>query len=59
MLTICALLIGLASVPSGNLPTDNDMIRFTEMVMVEEISVPKPQITKTNERKLLCFMDYT
>lgn len=51
MLTICALLIGLASVPSGNLPTDNDMIRFTEMVIVEEPSVPKPQITKTNERK--------
>ena len=50
MLKICALLIGLASVPIGNLPTDNDKIRFTEMVMVEETSVPKPQITKTNKK---------
>ena len=50
MLIICALLIGLASVPSGNLPTENDMIRFSEMVMVEETSVPKPQITKTNKK---------
>ena len=49
MLIICTLLIGLASVPSGNLPTDNDKIRFTEMVMVEETSVPKPKATKTNE----------
>ena len=51
MLKICTILIGLASVPSGNLPTDNDRICFTEMVMVEETSVPKPQITKTNEKK--------
>lgn len=51
MLTICALLIGLMSVPSENLPTDNDMIRFNEMVIIEETSVPKPQIIKTNERK--------
>ena len=49
MLIICALLIGLASVPSGNLPTDNDRIRFTEMVMVEETSVPKPKVIKTNK----------
>lgn len=49
MLIICALLIGLASIPSGNLPTENDTIRFTEMVMVEETSVPKPKATKTNE----------
>lgn len=48
MLIICALLIGLAAIPSGNLPTENDTIRFTEMVMVEETSMPKPQITKTN-----------
>ena len=51
MLIICALLIGLASVPSGNLPTDNDRIRFTEMVMAEEISVPKPPITKIDKRR--------
>ena len=50
MLKNCALIIGLASVPSGNLPTENDMIRFSEMVMVEETSVPKPQITKTNKK---------
>ena len=49
MLKICTILIGLASVPSGNLPTDNDRIRFTEMVMVEETSVPKPKATKTNQ----------
>ena len=49
MLKICALLIGLVSVPIGNPPTDNDRIRFTEMVMVEETSVPKPKATKTNE----------
>lgn len=48
MLKICALLVGLVSFPIGNPPTDNDKIRFTEMVMVEETSVPKPQITKTN-----------
>ena len=48
MLIICALLIGLAAIPSGNLPTKNNTIRFTEMVVVEETSVPKPQITKTN-----------
>ena len=30
MLKNCALIIGLASVPSGNLPTDNDRICFTE-----------------------------
>lgn len=48
MLIICALLIGLASIPSGNLPTENNTIRFTEMVVAEETSVPKPQITKTN-----------
>lgn len=51
MLKICALLIGLASVPSGNLPTENDTIRFTEMVMIEEISVPKPQKNKSNKRR--------
>ena len=50
MLKNCALIIGLASVPSGNLPTESDMIRFSEMVMVEETSVPKPQITKTNKK---------
>lgn len=50
MLKNCALIIGLASVPSGNLPTENDMIRFSEMVMLEETSVPKPQITKTNKK---------
>ena len=50
MLKICALLIGLASIPSGNPPTENDTIRFTEMVMVEETSVPKPQIAKTNKK---------
>lgn len=48
MLIICALLIGLASIPSGNPPTENNTIRFTEMVVAEETSVPKPQITKTN-----------
>ena len=48
MLIICALLIGFASIPSGNLPTENDTIRFTEMIMTEETSVPNPQITKTN-----------
>ena len=51
MLKICALLIGLASIPSGNPPTENDTIRFTEMVMVEEISVPKPQKNKSNKRR--------
>lgn len=51
MLKICALLIGLASIPSGNPPTENDTIRFTEMVMIEEISVPKPQKNKSNKRK--------
>lgn len=49
MLKICALLIGLVPVPIGNSPTDNDRIRFTEMVMVEETSVPKPKETKTNK----------
>ena len=49
MLKNCALIIGLASVPNGNLPTENDMIRFSEMVVVEETSVPKPKATKTNE----------
>lgn len=51
MLKICALLIGLASIPSGNPPTENDTIRFTEMVMVEEISVPKPQKNKSKKRR--------
>ena len=51
MLKTCALLIGLASVPSGNLPTDNDKIRFTEMVMVEETSVPKLYEIKTKKGK--------
>ena len=51
MLIICALLIGLASVPSGNLPTDNDRIRFTEMDMVEEPSVPKLYEIKTKKGK--------
>ena len=51
MLIICALLIGLASVPSGNLPTDNDRIRFTEMVMVEETSVPQLYEIKTKKGK--------
>ena len=51
MLIICALLIGLASVPSGNLPTENDAIRFTEMVMAEEISVPKLYAIKTKKGK--------
>ena len=51
MLIICALLIGLASVPSGNLPTDNDRIRFTEMVMVEETSVPKLYAANTKRGK--------
>lgn len=51
MLTICALLIGLISVPSENLPTDNDMIRFNEMVMVEKTFVPKPQIIKINKKR--------
>ena len=51
MLIICALLIGLTPIPSGNFPTENDTIRFTEMIMAEETSVPKPQITKTNEKK--------
>ena len=49
MLIICALLIGLTPIPSGNLPTENDTIRFTEMIMAEETSVPKPKATKTNE----------
>lgn len=48
MLIICALLIGLTAIPSGNLPMENDTIRFTEMVMVKETYVPKPQIAKTN-----------
>ena len=58
MLIICALLIGLAAIPSGNLPTENNTIRFTEMVVVEETSVPKLPIAKSNKRKKLCFMDY-
>ena len=49
MLKNCALIIGLASVPSGNLPTENDMIRFSEMVMVEETSVPKLYEIKTKK----------
>ena len=51
MLKICALLIGLVSVPIGNPPTDNDKIRFTEMVMVEETSVPKLYAVKSKKGK--------
>ena len=51
MLIVCALLIMLASIPNENPPKENGTIRFTEMVMVEETSVPKPQITKTNGKR--------
>ena len=56
MLKICALLIGLASAPIGNPPTDNDRIRFTEMVMVEETSVPKPKATKTRNKVTMFYV---
>ena len=51
MLKICALLIGLASIPSGNPPTETETIRFTEMVMTEEISVPKQQKNKSTAKQ--------
>ena len=51
MLTIIAFLFVMGtSIPNGT-PTETTSIKFTEMIMVEDTYIPKPQITKTNERK--------
>lgn len=51
MLTIITFLCFMgASIPTDT-PTDTNPIKFTEMIMVEETSVPKPIITITNEKR--------
>jgi hypothetical protein len=39
-----------ASIPTDT-PTETTPIKFTEMIMVEEASAPKPTITATNEKR--------
>ena len=51
MLTIITFLCFMgASIPT-DIPTETTPIKFTEMIMVEETSVPKTTITATNEKR--------
>lgn len=51
MLTIITFLcISMATIPTDT-PTETNPIKFTEMIMVEETSAPKPTITITNEKR--------
>ena len=51
MLTIITFLCFMgASIPTDT-PTETTPIKFTEMIMVEERSMPKPTITNTNEKR--------
>jgi len=51
MLTIITFLCFMgASIPT-NTPTETTPIKFTEMIMVEETSMPRPTITNTNEKR--------
>lgn len=50
MLTIITFLCIATSLPT-DVPTETTPIKFTEMIMVEETSVPKPTITITNEKR--------
>lgn len=38
------------SIPTDT-PTETTPIKSTEMIMVEETSIPKPTITATNEKR--------
>lgn len=51
MLTIITFLFFMgASIPT-DIPTETTPIKFTEMIMTEETSMPKPTITITNEKR--------
>lgn len=51
MLTIITFLcLSMATIPT-DIPTETNPIKFTEMIMIEETSVPKPTITITNEKR--------
>jgi hypothetical protein len=51
MLTIITFLCIMGTSIPTDTPTDTNLIKFTEMIMVEETSVPKPTITITNEKR--------
>ena len=49
--TIATMLVCATTAPM-EVPTDKtDMVKFTEMVIVEETTAPKPSVSTTNERK--------
>lgn len=51
MFTIITFLFFMgASIPTDT-PTETTPIKFTEMIMVEETSMPKPTFTITNEKR--------
>lgn len=51
MLTIITFLcLSMATIPTDT-PTETTPIKFAEMIMIEETSVPKPTITITNEKR--------
>ena len=49
--TTIATLLACATPTPMEAPTDSKMIKFTEMVIVEETTAPKPSVSTTNERK--------
>lgn len=51
MLTIITFLCFMGTSIPTDTPTETTQIKFTEMIMVEETSVPKPAITTTNEKR--------
>ena len=51
MLTIITFLCFMGTSIPTDTPTETTPIKFTEMIIVEETSVPKPTITITNEKR--------
>ena len=51
MLTIITFLCLMGTSIPTDTPTETNPIKFTEMIMIEETSVPKPTITATNEKR--------
>lgn len=51
MLTIITFLFFMGTSIPTDTPTETTPIKFTEMIMAEETSMPKPTIIITNEKR--------